>query len=424
LDAVRTIRLDPRRLVPATLVPPHSKSDAQRALVVARVLGRPHLLPVSPDDETLPKDTRTLARGLAALQSHAGERVEIDCGDGGAPFRFLLGQAAVTPGARVRFVGSLRLAERPHLPLVDALLAALGPAGLRIRVGKPWPVEVDAPADPNARAFRVGAALSSQYASSLLLAAAALHRRTGEPIAVEWLGEMASAGYLDLTADWLARSGFRLMRERSSIAIIAYDGRDGIPSVPGDWSSIGYLLLAAWKSGGAVADVDLEAVHPDRAMARVLQEVGLSLNPSPEGMRVTGEARAGLRASGRESPDLLPTLAALACALPAPSALTDVSILRAKESDRVQGIIDLVQAAGGTAILRDDFAAIDPPKAIARTLKLDAHRDHRMAMSAATLAILGGSELVLQGAEHVAKSFPTFWDEIGKIGVLIEDVAP
>lgn len=420
---MRTIRLDPRRLRPATLVPPPSKSDAQRALVIAHILGREQLLPVSPDDETLPKDTRRLARGLAALRSAGGTPVDIDCGDGGAPFRFLLGQAAVTPRARVRFTGSLRLAERPHLPLVDALLDALGPAGLRIRVGTPWPVEVDAPDDPTARVFRVGAALSSQYASSLLLASAALHRRTQEISTVEWTGEMVSAGYLDLTADWLARSGFALKRERSSIAVTGHDGREGLPRVPGDWSSIGYLLLGAWKSGGAVADVEVEAAHPDRAVARVLQDIGLSLKPSPEGLRVSGEARTGLRASGRECPDLLPTLAALACALPAPSALEDVSILRAKESDRVQGIVDLVEAAGGKVTLRGDVAAIEPPKSIASALKLDAHGDHRMAMSAAALAILGASELILRGAEHVAKSFPTFWDELGKIGVQVEEIS-
>jgi 3-phosphoshikimate 1-carboxyvinyltransferase len=417
VDAVTTVHVDPRHLVPATLTPPHSKSDAQRALVVAHALGRPELLRVSPDDEALPKDTRALARGLATLRAPDVQPLEIDCGDGGAPFRFLLGQAAVTAGARVRFTGSLRLAERPHLPLVEALLSALGPSGLQIRVGKPWPVEIDAPADPRTRVFRVGAMLSSQYASSLLLAAAALHRRTGDPISVEWTGEMASAGYLDLTCQWISRSGFRLAKDSSSVAVVGLEPRDGIPSVPGDWSSIGYLLLAAWRSGAAVASVDLEAAHPDRAMARILEQVGLHLQPTPEGMRVVGEPRAGLRASGRECPDLLPTLAVLACALPEPSALTDVSILRGKESDRVQGIVDLVHAAGGTATLREDFVVIDPPKEIARTLKLDARGDHRMAMSAASLAILGGSELILSGAEHVAKSFPTFWSELHKIGV-------
>jgi 3-phosphoshikimate 1-carboxyvinyltransferase len=269
---------------------------------------------------------------------------------------------------------------------------------------------------------RVGAVLSSQYASSLLLAAAALFRRTGEPIAVEWVGEMASAGYLELTCAWLSRSGFRLAREGSSIAVVGLEPpRDGIPGVPGDWSSIGYLLLAAWRSGGAVADVDLEAAHPDRAMARILEQVGLSVQASPDGVRVAGEPRTGLRASGRECPDLLPTLAVLACALPEPSALTDVSILRGKESDRVQGIVDLVQAAGGTVTLREDFAVIDPPREIARTLRLSARGDHRMAMSAAALAILGGSELILSGAEHVAKSFPTFWTKLRKIGVRIDE---
>ena len=37
--------------------------------------------------------------------------------------------------------------------------------------------------------------------------------------------------------------------------------------------SLGYLLLAAWKTGARVAGVDLEADHPDRAVVRLMRSV-------------------------------------------------------------------------------------------------------------------------------------------------------
>jgi len=83
-----------------SLKPPLSKSDAQRALVLAEALGVP-LETVVPADEELPRDVRVLQKGLEQLRE---QKADIDCHDGGAPFRFLLTQAALTelPEARNR----------------------------------------------------------------------------------------------------------------------------------------------------------------------------------------------------------------------------------------------------------------------------------------------------------------------------------
>jgi 3-phosphoshikimate 1-carboxyvinyltransferase len=106
----------------------------------------------------------------------------------------------------------------------------------------------------------------------------------------------------------------------------------------------------------------------------------------------------------------------LACALPAPSTLDDVSILKAKESDRLAGIYELAQA-GGAKVERSGDSLTLTPGAIPSELVLSSRGDHRMAMSAATLAVLGGSVLTLSGAEHVKKSFPAFWEELARCGV-------
>jgi 3-phosphoshikimate 1-carboxyvinyltransferase len=407
------VRIDPRRLRAALLSPPLSKSDAHRALVLAHLLGRSLEAPAD-----APGDVRVIRAGLLALAE--GADAEIDCADGGAPLRFLIGQAAITPGARVRFRGSERLGGRPHGALLDSLREALGSSGLRIEVGTPWPITVQAPAQPVAPRFRIAGRDSSQHVSSLLLAAAALVHRSGRPSVVEIEGEVASAGYLALTVDWIARAGFQIDAAPARVAISGFRDRGPLPPIPGDWSSLGYLLLIAWRCGGRVARVDLAAAHPDRAVVAQLASVGLRVVALDGGeARVDGELSGGLSASARECPDLVPTLAALACLLPAPSRFGDVAILRAKESDRLAGIQELAAAAGARTELDGDRLTVFPATAVPHELAVESHGDHRRAMAAATLAVLAGVPLTLDDGGCVDKSFPGFFDQLAAAGVAV-----
>ena len=416
------VTLVPGRPIPGRLVPPLSKSDAQRALVLSHLLGEPSLRRFLGEGGPLPTDVQVMAAGLDALGHAAasGEQVEVDCRDGGAPFRLLLGQAAVTPGVHVRFTGTARLGERPHGALLQALQAALGPAGLQLVDGRPWPLEVQgARGTAPSPSFQVDASGSSQFPSSLLLAAAALAKREGRPWSVSPVGTLASAGYLDLTATWLRRCGFTVSGDGRSWTVQSHARPAAWPAVPGDWSSLGYLLLLAWATGGRAARVDLEAAHPDRAVVRVLRDLGLCVEVDARGeATVQGRATSGLDADGEECPDLLPTLGALACVLPGPSVLRHVSILRAKESDRLEALEDLVRAAGGEALLDGDTLRVLPPARV-RPFTFDARGDHRMAMSAATLAVLGCVEVQLRAAHGVDKSFPGFFTQLQALGCVL-----
>lgn len=406
------LRLDARAVTAGELRPPPSKSDAQRALVIAHALGRPELAPFWPDDARLPDDVRVCARGLLALRGK-DEQAAIDCQDGGAPLRFLLGQAAVLP-RRTRFTGSPRLGARPHAPLIDSLRAA----GVDVTTGSPWPIDVRGVERLDPPLFVVDGKESSQYPSSLLLAAAAASRRDGRPHRVELVGERASPGYLALTLSWLRSSGFAVDERGGTIEVAFRAAPAALPAVPGDWSALGYLLVLAWSTGGRVRDVDRAAEHPDRAIVETLESIGLALTQQDDATRVAGPLPTrGLALSGRDCPDLLPTAAALACALPAASLLSDVEVLRAKESDRVAGIQALVAAAGGSAIHEGGALRIEPPAKIKAEIALDSKGDHRMAMSAAVLAVLGRARLRLTGPECVSKSFPGFWEELARCGV-------
>jgi 3-phosphoshikimate 1-carboxyvinyltransferase len=358
-----------------------------------------------------------LRDGLAVLVQRGGEDAIVNCDDSGAGFRILAALAATTPGARVRLVGTRRLGERPHGPLFASLRNALGPAGLFLDEGDPWPLAVRGAGRADAPRFVVDARQSSQFATSLLLAAAALSVRERRRWAVVVQGAIASPGYVDLTVSWLARCGFDVLMSSQSIEVAFGSPPMTAPTIPGDWSSLAYLLLVAWRTGGSVGGVDRNAAHPDREVLRVLQGIGLSIVADEGGgVRVSGTPTGGASVSGKLCPDLLPTVAALACVLPAPSRLSHVSILRNKESDRVTAIEALVTAAGGRTFMQSDDLVIVPGR-VPRHFAIDSQGDHRMAMSAATLAVLARAEVVLNDPACVDKSFPMFWRELTKAGV-------
>ena len=390
------------------LIPPISKSDAQRALVIADILGVP-LASLLPADELLPTDVEVLHDGLRALQSPGAI---IDCRDGGAPFRFLLAQAAVIPGRQVQFLGTARLGERPHAPLVAALRASLADQGLRISEGSPWPLTLQSP-DTLRGPFRfhVTSAQSSQYASALLLASARLSRQSGEVVSLAISGERVSESYFALTRSWLERSGFLVAGDADELWITAPHGEGRLPPIPGDWSSMGYLLALSWKTGLPVDRLQFGTGHPDEQLATVLRECGFTID---DGLR--GKPTRGLEVDARRMPDAIPTLAVLATRLPGPSRFTHTGILTVKESDRRAAIVRLLGGAGLRVTLDGETLTVQPG-AVTHGLTFDALDDHRMAMSAAVLASLHEQSLALHGARSVAKSFPGFWDEAAKAGV-------
>jgi 3-phosphoshikimate 1-carboxyvinyltransferase len=406
------VQLDARRLRPGAMTPPVSKSDALRALALAAIRGLP---PPAVGNEP-PEDVRVMEAGLATLRQGTGA---VDCGDGAGPLRILLGQAAVCAG-RAMFTGSARLAERPHAPLIDALLQSLGEVGLRIERGAPWPWIVDGTEKTAAPLFRARADLSSQIATSLLLAAANRAHREGRAWEVELQGPVASTGYLEVTTRWLATAGFRVTTKGGRHSVASGEPPRSLPALPADWSSGAYLLIAAWRSGGTVAGLDPRATHPDRAIVQLLGEVGLEVHCSADHTwTVKGNASAGLRASAADCPDLVPTLVALACVLPGPSTFTELGILRSKESDRVAGALEIARAGGAQASIEGSELRLSPRPRPAGSLRLSSQGDHRLAMAASTLAVCLEEEIALEGWECVRKSFPAFFRELSHIGVTV-----
>jgi 3-phosphoshikimate 1-carboxyvinyltransferase len=391
--------------------PPLSKSDAHRALVLAEVCegAHEHLLP---PPSLRARDVDVLSRGLVTLRGAGGD---LDCLDAGAPFRFLVTQAALRSPHAWRFFGTPRLAERPQQPLFTSLHAALG---TRFEHGAtPWPLTVRSERGRPSADFSVEAGESSQFASSLLLGCARLVKTGVLPrVSVVLDAEPVSAGYLALTFGWLRRFGFDLHVTDLRFTVLSWAKAAAPSTLPGDWSSLTYLLPLSWVSGVPVSSVDLSAPHPDRQFAAHLASVGLEVRVEAGRASVDGALTGGLSVDASTCPDAVPALVAVALRCPRPSTFLHCAVLRLKESDRLEGVAQLAEAFGGRATVSGDRLVIEPP-ARARAASFDARDDHRLVMAAATAARLLEVDVSVRDTSAVEKSFPGFWGEAAKAGV-------
>ena len=124
----------------------------------------------------------------------------------------------------------------------------------------------------------------------------------------------------------------------------------------------------------------------------------------------------------RDVPDLVPVLSVLAAAVPGNTTFTHAERLRIKESDRIISTVNMIRALGGDAEETADGLIVRGKERL-RGGRVNSCNDHRIAMSAAVMSIACEDQVVIDGAEAVAKSYPAFWEDFEKLGgkILCED---
>ncbi|KAA3607802.1 MAG: hypothetical protein DWQ01_11995 [Planctomycetota bacterium] len=382
------------------------------------------------------RDTRELIAALeqlgVAIQAEADQqwRVEglgkpaetcglrIDVGEGGSTFRFLTAWLAAGNNDVV-LEGAASLFARPHQPLLDFLErhgarfeTASAPSGRKaLRLlssglqGGLW----RPPIRP-----------SSQYLSAALLASAWSGPIEVQLPGVDGGGELPSSGYLDLTLEVLRafRGPLAVQARPGGFHIQPGAGRAGDFVVGGDPSGATFFLVALILTQGAARlQAPWSAVHPEARLLRHLFDAGL-LEADQDGVQATGRNPSfPLKFDLEQAPDAGPALAVLGAFLPEGLTLERVDRLRHKESDRVEGILKLLQQLGRPVRLDGNQLQIPPatpPPSRAGRGTYHPQGDHRLAM-AAGLAQLQWPDLTVAQPSCVDKSFPGFWDQLQRL---------
>ena len=341
-------------------------------------------------------------RGITAPKKDA----LLDAAECGTTARLLLPVAAALGGG-FTLTGKTGLAARPF----DALCISLCENGAVLDRDR---LPITGRGQLQSGIFRIRGDVSSQYISGLLFA---LPRLVGDS-EIRLTTPLVSAGYVDMTLDMLARFGVRV--EKTEAGFFVPGGQVYTPTrdyrAEGDWSSAGYFL-AAGALGGRVTVRGLIAGsrQRDREMLDLLVRAGAAVEVGKDGaITVTGGDLCGIDFDGEDIPDAVPMLVGVLATARGESRVRGAARLRLKESDRIATTAAMLRALGGSVTATADGFSVRGTRLVGGTA--DAANDHRIAMSAAVLAAATARGVTIRGADAVAKSYPTFFEDLQKLG--------
>jgi 3-phosphoshikimate 1-carboxyvinyltransferase len=111
--------------------------------------------------------------------------------------------------------------------------------------------------------------------------------------------------------------------------------------------------------------------------------------------------------------DELPLVALLACFAHGDTVVHDASELRAKESDRVEAVAEVLGRMGAQVTAHPDGFTVHGPVQL-HGARVDAHGDHRIGMLAAIAGSLASGETRVEN-DAVGVSYPGFWRDLAQV---------
>jgi 3-phosphoshikimate 1-carboxyvinyltransferase len=363
--------------------------------------------------------------GLRGLRMPRGH---LDCGNSGTTMRMLAG-LLVAQSFGTRLVGDASLSRRPMRRIVEPLRARGGHvAGVSgAKEGEHYAPLSVAPLLPGERLASVEFDMpvaSAQVKTALLLSGLYASGPTAlrEPVLSR-----------DHTERMMRALGVPLETGGPMVCLDPSGWRGGWDGftwdVPGDPSSAAFFVAAALMVPGSEIAIAGVGVNPTRTgLFDVLRPMGARPPFVPKGEAAGGEPVAdvvvahaplvGGRAGGElvtRMIDEVPVLAALAAVARGRTEVFDARELRVKESDRIATMASVLRAFGAPCTERDDGLTVEGGAPLAAA-HVASEGDHRIAMSAALLALAADGESVIDDVACVDTSFPGFAATLRALG--------
>ncbi len=404
-----------------------SKSETNRLLLLQALYPNITLENISNSDDSQVM-INALNSQLASLDSPS-TRVTIhnsqliDVHHAGTAMRFLTAFFAIQEGQEVILTGSSRMKKRPIKILVEALRQLGAEISYLENDGFP-PIKIIGKKLTEHK-VALPANISSQYISALLLIAPQLEN--GLELTLE--GEITSIPYIKMTLALLSEIGIDSSFIENKIVINRQPTTNNrqLITIESDWSSASYyysivalskvgtqITLSSYKENSLQGDAALVDIYKNFGVETIFTTNSISLskttthNPQPTTYNLNN------------SPDITQTIAVTCFGLGIGCHLTGLHTLKIKETDRLEALRNELTKLGALVSVTDYSLTLEPPSSdfeMATNVKIKTYQDHRMAMAFAPLALK--TTLIIEEAEVVSKSYPTFWDDLKSIGFQI-----
>ena len=401
-----------------------SKSETNRLLLLQALYPNLILENTSNSD-----DSEVMFKALQNSQLATRNSQLIDVHHAGTAMRFLTAFFAIQEGkdlsdvAEVVLTGSVRMKERPIKILVDALIQLgaeityeenEGFPPIRIKGKKITQNKVSLPAN-----------VSSQYISALLLIAPKLEK--GLELTLE--GEITSIPYIKMTLALLNEIGVETSFVGNKITVCHAELVSASRlTVESDWSSASY-----WYSIVALSEIGYQvtlssykknSLQGDCALIEIYKDFGVETTFNNDNSIIISKERmhnsqlSTLNSQLNNSPDIAQTIAVTCFGLGLGCDLYGLHTLKIKETDRLEALKTELTKLGGVVVVTNESLHLKPSTHINENIAINTYQDHRMAMAFAPLALK--VTIKINEAEVVSKSYPDFWEDLKKIGVLVK----
>ena len=385
------------------IILPASKSISNRVLMIKSLSPDFAIQNLSSAD-----DTQLM---LAALTT---DENELFIRNAGTAMRFLTAYFAQSD-KDVILKGDERMNTRPIAPLVEALNDMGAAIEYMEKQGFP-------PLHITGRKLKGGIInirpdISSQFISALMLIAPKLENG----LLIEFNELPVSMPYIEMTASVMRYFGIvmKISNRIIDISPQSYKSRDFI--VESDWSSASYIYaLSALKPGSEITFNDLfaDSIQGDSIIRIYMEKFGVNTIFRGKNARISSSGLMPERFDAEmiDYPDLIPTMICLCAAGKIPFKISGTHTLKHKESDRAVALKSELGKFGiDLSLDKNSLSCENYPSEINSPVLLNTYNDHRLAMSFTMLAYVY-PEVEIENPEEVKKSFPGFWDELGKSG--------
>ena len=411
------LRLTNDVIIPAV---PASKSLLNRALLLAAFSGkRMRILCGDCADDTEALLGCLAALGISVIRERDGytvcgcrippvRRASLDVRSAGTAARFLPVFLAFAGGS-YEMTASAQMQARP-----TEILPALEAAGARIeyrgeRGHYPFVLHSDGSI---AASFTLDTDRSTQYASAVLLAAACLR-----PATVHLTGSRTDGSYIQMTIRQICAFGAQVTREGDTLTVTPSACFPDAYEVENDLSGACYFyaLSLLMHMRVCIPRVHFDTLQGDLAFLRLLEEKGVLLNDTPDGILADGRnipSFSGFDVNMRDFSDQALTIAALAPFATSESHITGIGHIRRQECDRIHAIVTNLKKLDITAEEEPDGVRIFPGTPTAATLPT--FDDHRVAMAFSLVGLKTGN-VTIENPLCCKKTFANFFEILDQL---------
>lgn len=458
---------------------PSSKSESNRALMIMHyaksqsaidnekleIAPFSHISNLSKSDDTI-----LLKQLLNKIneQSMSSEMIELDCANAGTVLRFLMTAVAnlqftidneqltiednyniFSDSQIFRFLltGSERMKSRP----VDSLVDALRNLGVTIEYTEkdgcpPVLIKVskfggqhptcDSQFSTCNNRVEVSVAQSSQFASSLLLAAPTWK----DGLELSLTGELSSLPYIDMTIDMMRCCGIDVKRNDRTIIVKSGIYKIDNITIEPDWSAAAFWYEMAALSDSAnifLKNLNINSLQADAVVMKIFDDLGVETFSSDGGV-VIKRSSVSCRSSAQQTtdfserqilnsqfstfnftdcPDLFPSVIAACAGLKVNATFTGLKNLSIKESDRKIAMINELKKINiSFDEISEDVIRMRCPETLPyfteeNPIIFKNYGDHRIAMALSILSLKIGA-IEMENPEVVSKSYPGFFRDM------------